>query len=217
MLNYFLDQLAGPKCLNLKVNQPEKYGFKPRSLLRKISGVYIHLAAHSTRTQEFADAVARDGRSYHDAVFAKAAAVLRKDSLLPEVTCLPSCPLGIRGTVRTARRFNAPSNHNAHTTRTQDEVAKFEAFAALARESAERANEAEENLGEIPDEFLGTIDRSLAGLLACNTLLTCPRCNRPHFADADDRSGHPPDVGQHHGPIRHLAPPPLHPVRSLQP
>jgi ubiquitin conjugation factor E4 B len=68
-----------------QVNQPEKYGFKPRSLLRKISGVYIHLAAHSTRTQELADAVARDGRSYSDAVFAKAAGVLRKDALLPEV------------------------------------------------------------------------------------------------------------------------------------
>jgi hypothetical protein len=37
----------------------------------------------------------------------------------------------------------------------QEEVKKFEAFAALARESAERANEAEADLGEIPDEFLG--------------------------------------------------------------
>ncbi len=138
MLNYFLDQLAGPKCLNLKVNQPEKYGFKPRSLLRKISSVYIHLAAHSTRTQELADAVARDGRSYRDAVFVKAAAVLRKDALLPE-----------------------------------EEVKKFEAFAALARESAQRANEAEENLGEIPDEFLGTRPDFFA-------LLTDER----HFADA---------------------------------
>jgi hypothetical protein len=194
MLNYFLDQLAGPKCLNLKVNQPEKYGFKPRSLLRKISSVYIHLAAHSTRTQELADAVARDGRSYRDAVFVKAAAVLRKDALLPE-----------------------------------EEVKKFEAFAALARESAQRANEAEENLGEIPDEFLGTrpfffallTDRQHL-LTSCVCRVVCVVCcgffsRRSHFADIDDGSGHSPDVGQHHGPICHLAPPALHPVRSLQP
>lgn len=162
MLNYFLDQLAGPKCMNLKVgqpfaceagtrcyahdcsiqvNQPEKYGFKPRSLLKKISGVYIHLAGHSTRTQELADAVARDGRSYNDAVFSKAATILRKDALLPEVHLL---------------HFH-PASSMALTAALQDEIKKFEDFARLARESAEKANEAEENLGEIPDEFLGTL------------------------------------------------------------
>jgi len=122
MLNYFLDQLAGPKCLNLKVNDPKKYGFKPKSLLKKISGIYVHLAARSASTQEFADAVARDGRSYSDAVFHKAIAVLRRDSLVPE-----------------------------------EQIKKLEAFAQLAKESAASATQDEENLGDIPDEFLDPI------------------------------------------------------------
>jgi len=121
MLNYFLDQLAGPKCLTLKVDQPEKYGFKPRLLLHKIAVVYIHLAS-----RELVEAVAGDSRSYSDAVFSKAASVLRNDALLSE-----------------------------------EEVKKFEDFAGLAREHAQRAQAAEDTLGEIPDEFLDPILQTL--------------------------------------------------------
>lgn len=36
MINYFLAQLVGPKCMELKVKHPEKYDFQPRVLLVQI-------------------------------------------------------------------------------------------------------------------------------------------------------------------------------------
>lgn len=43
MLNFNLQQLCGPKCKNLKVKNPEKYGWEPRTLLSQLVDIYLHL------------------------------------------------------------------------------------------------------------------------------------------------------------------------------
>lgn len=43
MLNFNLTQLCGPKCKNLKVRNPEKYGWEPRTLLGQLADIYLHL------------------------------------------------------------------------------------------------------------------------------------------------------------------------------
>lgn len=55
MLNFNLQQLCGPKCKNLKVKKPQKYGWEPRSLLQHIVDIYLHLDC-----DKFAAALASD-------------------------------------------------------------------------------------------------------------------------------------------------------------
>ncbi len=81
MLDFNLNSLVGPKCMELKVRSPEKYRFNPKSLLRDIVGIYLHLG----HREEFILAVARDTRSYKRELFAKAARVLSNNALLTEV------------------------------------------------------------------------------------------------------------------------------------
>ena len=59
MLNFNLQQLCGPKCKNLKVKTPEKYGWEPRRLLGQLADIYLHLDC-----DEFASALAGDERSF---------------------------------------------------------------------------------------------------------------------------------------------------------
>eukprot|EP01087_Luapelamoeba_hula_P019356 TRINITY_DN6399_c1_g1_i1.p1 TRINITY_DN6399_c1_g1~~TRINITY_DN6399_c1_g1_i1.p1 ORF type:complete len:1181 (-),score=268.98 TRINITY_DN6399_c1_g1_i1:450-3992(-) len=87
MLGDLLAQLAGPKCANLRVSNPEKYHFKPRELLTKLVDIYTHLS-YSSHTQQqsdvFAAAIARDGRSYSDDLFQRVVQLLRREGLRPE-------------------------------------------------------------------------------------------------------------------------------------
>ena len=55
MLNFNLQQLCGPKCNNLKVRNPEKYGWEPKRLLNQLTDLYLHLDC-----DEFAQAIAND-------------------------------------------------------------------------------------------------------------------------------------------------------------
>lgn len=55
MLNFNLQQLCGPKCKNLKVNNPARYGWDPRKLLSQLIDIYLHLDC-----KEFATALAGD-------------------------------------------------------------------------------------------------------------------------------------------------------------
>ncbi|KAI5237011.1 hypothetical protein E4T43_08258 [Aureobasidium subglaciale] len=68
MLDYNLDSMVGPRRRNLKVDQPEQYGFKPRELLSDLVDVYLNLA----NRESFRQAIARDGRSYKPANFVQA-------------------------------------------------------------------------------------------------------------------------------------------------
>ncbi|XP_037957419.1 ubiquitin conjugation factor E4 B [Teleopsis dalmanni] len=68
MLNFNLQQLCGPKCNDLKVRNPIKYGWEPRRLLGQIFDIYIHL--HCDR---FAESLAADERSFQKHLFDDAA------------------------------------------------------------------------------------------------------------------------------------------------
>lgn len=68
MLNFNLHQLCGPKCNDLKVRNPAKYGWEPRRLLGQIFDIYLHLCC-----DQFAAALAADERSFEKHFFEKAA------------------------------------------------------------------------------------------------------------------------------------------------
>ncbi|KAF2833397.1 hypothetical protein CC86DRAFT_338679 [Ophiobolus disseminans] len=60
MLDYNLEALVGPRRSNLKVKNPEEYGWNPRQMLAEVTDVYLNLQGK----QSFINAVATDGRSY---------------------------------------------------------------------------------------------------------------------------------------------------------
>eukprot|EP00296_Roombia_truncata_P000008 JP435663.1.p1 GENE.JP435663.1~~JP435663.1.p1 ORF type:complete len:665 (-),score=142.61 JP435663.1:302-2296(-) len=80
LLNDFLLRLVGPKCVGLKVNDPERLGFRPKELLAQVSDIYVHFSGSSV----FASAVAHDGRSYRPEVFQKATKILSQHALRSE-------------------------------------------------------------------------------------------------------------------------------------
>lgn len=73
MLNFNLHQLCGPKCNNLKVRQPEKYGWNPRRLLGQIFDIYMHL-----NCDVFAASLAADERSFEKHLFEDAASRIER-------------------------------------------------------------------------------------------------------------------------------------------
>ncbi|KAG7285408.1 hypothetical protein NEMBOFW57_010035 [Staphylotrichum longicolle] len=80
MLDYNLDILTGPKSKTLKVENPEKYFFNPKTLLPELVDIYINLGS----SQAFIEAVAADGRSYKPATMAMTAHILRSGHLKDE-------------------------------------------------------------------------------------------------------------------------------------
>ncbi|XP_033342971.1 ubiquitination factor E4B isoform X1 [Megalopta genalis] len=73
MLNFNLQQLCGPKCKNLKVRNPQKYGWEPRALLSQLVDIYLHLDCDN-----FAAALASDERSFCKELFTDAANRLQR-------------------------------------------------------------------------------------------------------------------------------------------
>lgn len=117
MLDYNLEALVGPKCGELRVKEPEKYHFDPRTLLSDILQVYLNLSDQ----EEFARAVANDGRSYKKELFEMAIDRSRRIALKAE-----------------------------------SELEQIRLFVVKVEE-AKATIEAEEDLGEVPDEFLGRL------------------------------------------------------------
>ncbi|XP_049875865.1 ubiquitin conjugation factor E4 B [Pectinophora gossypiella] len=76
MLNFNLQQLCGPKCNNLKVRRPEKYGWEPRRLLSQLVDIYLHLDS-----PHFHAALAADERSFRKQLFEEAAVRLAKSCI----------------------------------------------------------------------------------------------------------------------------------------
>ncbi|XP_034475164.1 ubiquitin conjugation factor E4 B isoform X2 [Drosophila innubila] len=76
MLNFNLKQLAGPKCNDLKVKNPTKYGWEPRSLLAQIFDIYLHLDC-----DRFAQALAADERSFDLQICNEAASRIKRLAL----------------------------------------------------------------------------------------------------------------------------------------
>ncbi|PVI07931.1 hypothetical protein DM02DRAFT_608538 [Periconia macrospinosa] len=77
MLDYNLEALVGPKKTNLKVENPQDYGWNPRQLLSEIVDVYLNLK----EKQSFLESVATDDRSYRPEYFTEAAKILQRFAL----------------------------------------------------------------------------------------------------------------------------------------
>ncbi|KAH9936359.1 ubiquitin elongating factor core-domain-containing protein [Fomitopsis serialis] len=114
MLDYNLDALAGPRCQNLVVKNPEKYKFNPKQLLSDIIDVYLNLSDQG----EFVRAVAADGRSYRKELFERTAGIAKRRVL-----------------------------------KSDTEIEKLLMFVVKVEEK-KATLEAEEDLGEVPEEFL---------------------------------------------------------------
>ncbi|KAJ1655624.1 Ubiquitin conjugation factor E4 [Dispira simplex] len=123
MLNYNLQGMVGPKCMELKVKNPEKYRFRPRKLLCMILDVYLHLAHYP----EFIRAVARDGRSYNKEWFLKAITIVERHEVSP-----------------------------SHA-----KLGALHQFVDQVETELRESQLEEEDLGEIPDEFLDPLTWSL--------------------------------------------------------
>lgn len=80
MLDYNLDILTGPKSKTLKVENPEKYFFNPKTLLPELVDIYINLGTSAS----FIEAVAADGRSYKPSIMTMTAFILRSKHLKDE-------------------------------------------------------------------------------------------------------------------------------------
>jgi len=80
MLDMNLSLLAGPRCQDLKVRDPDKYKFKPTELLSDFLSIFLELGSR----REFQAAVARDGRSYSKDLFARAERIALKRALKSE-------------------------------------------------------------------------------------------------------------------------------------
>lgn len=77
MLDYNLDILTGPKSRNLKVENPDKYYFSPRTLLPELVDIYLNLGL----SPAFIEAVAADGRSYKPGNFDATSRILSTRAL----------------------------------------------------------------------------------------------------------------------------------------
>lgn len=122
MMDYNLDTLVGPKCGDLKVHDPGKYHFNPKTLLAEFVDIYLNLGGSA----RFIEAVARDGRSYKPANFDNASRILERFSL-----------------------------------KSREELAAWQNLKDQFKKAKEIDDQAEEDLGEIPDEFLDPLMFSL--------------------------------------------------------
>lgn len=122
MLDYNLDAMAGPKRLNLKIENPQEYGFNPKQLLSALVDVYLNLKDK----ESFQLAIARDGRSYKPENFEHASTIMTRYAL-----------------------------------KSATDVDKWNKFAATVKVVKEIDEQEEEDLGEIPEEFLDPLMYSL--------------------------------------------------------
>nr|CAD7587727.1 unnamed protein product [Timema genevievae] len=79
MLNFNLQQLCGPKCKNLKVRNPEKYGWEPRRLLSQLADIYLHLDCDGFAAALAGDETRIGRKKVGECVPATLVAVERKD------------------------------------------------------------------------------------------------------------------------------------------
>lgn len=83
MLDMNLNMLAGPRCQDLRVRDPESYKFRPKELLSDVLEIYSSLGEGGTG-REFCEAVAKDGRSYSKELFERVERIARKTAIKGE-------------------------------------------------------------------------------------------------------------------------------------
>ncbi|KAF2662298.1 hypothetical protein K491DRAFT_585674 [Lophiostoma macrostomum CBS 122681] len=81
MLDYNLDALVGPKQAQLRIENPEEFGWNPRQMLAEITDVFLNLKDQ----ESFVNAVATDGRSYKPENFDAAYRILESKTLKSDV------------------------------------------------------------------------------------------------------------------------------------
>ncbi|KAK7497939.1 hypothetical protein BaRGS_00010810 [Batillaria attramentaria] len=109
MLDFNLQQLCGPKCKDLKVKNPAKYGWEPKKLLNTLTDIYLHLDC-----EDFATAI----RSYSKELFDDAITRMMKARI-----------------------------------KTDSEIEHFRSLQERVQKIVIQHMEAEEDFGDIPDEF----------------------------------------------------------------
>jgi ubiquitin conjugation factor E4 B len=118
MLNYTLDIISGKKSLNLKVENLEKYQFRPRTFLSEFVEIYLNLGV----SERFVEAVARDGRSYKPENFESAARILKRYGL-----------------------------------KSPEDLQAWEVLIERFKAAKEIEDQADEDMGEIPDDYIDPI------------------------------------------------------------
>ncbi|EGC28981.1 hypothetical protein DICPUDRAFT_59083 [Dictyostelium purpureum] len=118
MMNYFLAQIVGPKCTNLKVREPEKYHFNPKQLLNQLTEIYVNFS----KEPRFLQSVVRDGRSFKVSIFETTERILQRERI-----------------------------------KNDQDMQDFSALVKKLEKVAAEEEAAEEELGEIPDEFCDPI------------------------------------------------------------
>ena len=76
-LDFNLNILAGPRCQELRVENREKYNFRPRELLGDIMQIILNLA----NREAYVIATAKDARSYNTALFENAMRIAGRTGL----------------------------------------------------------------------------------------------------------------------------------------
>jgi ubiquitin conjugation factor E4 B len=82
MLLHFFEILCGPRCIDLKVKNPEKYAFNPKDLLGKIASIALSFSHY----EEIQEIMAND-IDYNAAVMQKAHHFLTREKILPAKDC----------------------------------------------------------------------------------------------------------------------------------
>lgn len=80
MLALNVVHLVGPKCVNLRVRQPERFHWDPRRTLSLVIGTLLNMS----RRKPFLRALSRDTRSFKRETFERAALILRRHGIRSE-------------------------------------------------------------------------------------------------------------------------------------
>eukprot|EP01133_Synstelium_polycarpum_P017689 gene17689-21093_t len=118
MMNYYLAQLVGPKCTDLKVRDPEKYNFNPKLLLQLMTDIYANWCTNDN----FVQSVVRDGRSFKVSIFLTVEKIMRRERL-----------------------------------KNEQELEAFRKLIKRLEAALQQEAQDEEDLGEIPDNYLDPI------------------------------------------------------------
>lgn len=122
MMDYNLDTLVGPKSRDLKVQDPSKYHFNPKTLLAEFIDIYLNLG----QSERFIEAVAKDDRSYKPTNFDNASRIMER-----------------------------------HSLKSKEELMAWQNLKDQFKKTKEIIDQDEEDLGDVPDEFLDPLMATL--------------------------------------------------------
>ena len=78
LLNNFLKYLRGNKCLDLKIENPEEFNFRPETLLGSLLVIYLNISRH----EAFFECLFKDKRSFSIDLFTKSLSVCQNKAIL---------------------------------------------------------------------------------------------------------------------------------------